>query len=58
MDYRVRFTNFVFTTLIYNLWRLTDYLIKRKLDIPIRDDPVISSRTFAEFIGNFLREVG
>ena len=58
MDYRVRFTNFVFATLIYNLWRLTDYLLKRKLDIPIRDDPEIGSRTFARFIGTFLREVG
>ena len=58
MDYRVRFTNFVFATLIYNLWRLTDYLLKRKLDVPIRDDPEIGSRTFARFIGTFLREVG
>lgn len=58
MDYRVRFVNFVFATLIYNLWRLTDYLLKRKLDIPIRDDPEIGSRTFARFIGTFLREVG
>lgn len=58
MDYRVRFTNFVFATLIYNLWRLTDYLLKRKLNVPIRDDPEIGSRTFARFIGTFLREVG
>lgn len=58
MDYRVRFTNFVFATLIYNLWRLTDYLLKRKLDVPIRDEPEIGSRTFARFIGTFLREVG
>jgi hypothetical protein len=58
MDYRVRFVNFVFATLIYNLWRLTDYLLKRKLDIPIRDDPEIGSRTFARFIGTFLRTVG
>ncbi|WP_080510309.1 transposase [Halococcus salifodinae] len=58
MDYRVRFVNFVFATLIYNLWRLTDYLLKRKLDRPIRDDPEIGSRTFARFIGTFLRTVG
>ena len=58
MDYCVRFVNFVFATLIYNLWRLTDYLLKRKLDIPIRDDPEIGSRTFARFIGTFLRTVG
>jgi IS4 transposase len=58
MDYRVRFTNFVFATLIYNLWRLTDYLLKRMLDRPIRDEPEIGSRTFARLVGSFLREIG
>lgn len=57
-DYRVRFTSFVFSALIYNLWRLTDYLVKRAMDLPIRDDPVIGGRTFARFVGNFLREIG
>lgn len=58
MDYRVRFTSFVFSTLIYNLWRLTDYLVKRAMDIPIREQPVVGSRTFARVVGNFLSEFG
>jgi hypothetical protein len=57
MDFRVRFLVFVFATLMYNLWRLTDYLIKLSLDIPLRDEPVIVARTFVRAVGNFLREV-
>jgi len=57
MDFRVRFLNFVFATLVYNLWRLTDYLIKRALDIDIRAPPLFGARTFARFVGNFLDEI-
>jgi hypothetical protein len=56
MDFRVRFLVFVFATLMYNLWRLTDYLIKLSLDIPLRDEPVLGARTFVRAVGNFLRE--
>lgn len=57
MDFRVRFLNFVFGTLMYNLWRLTDYLIKRALNIDIRAEPVFGARTFARAVGNYLREI-
>lgn len=57
MDFRVRFLVFVFSALMYNLWRLTDYLIKLSLDIPLRDEPVIGARTFVRAVGNFLREI-
>lgn len=58
MDFRVRFLNFVFATIIYNLWRLTDYLLKQALDLPIRSDPIISAKVFAKAVGNFLRRIG
>jgi hypothetical protein len=45
-DYRLRLCNFALSTLIYNLWRLTDYLIKVALDEPIRSPPVITAKTF------------
>jgi len=56
-DYRVRFTNFVLCALLYNLWRLTDYLIKVAWDQPIRSSPVVGVKTFVRAIGDFLREV-
>jgi IS4 transposase len=57
-DYRLRFCNFALSTLIYNLWRLTDYLIKAALDEPIRSPPVITAKTFVRALGDFLREFG
>ena len=57
-DYRVRLCNFVLISLLYNLWRLTDYLIKIGLDQPIRSSPVISANTFILALGDFLRETG
>jgi IS4 transposase len=50
--------NFALSTLIYNLWRLTDYLIKVALDEPIRSPPEITAKTFVRALGDFLREVG
>ena len=57
-DYRLRFCNFALSTLIYNLWRLTDYLIKVALDEPIRSPPVITAKTFVRALGDFLRKFG
>ncbi|QGN07338.1 ISNCY family transposase [Halorhabdus sp. CBA1104] len=57
-DYRLRLCNFALSTLIYNLWRLTDYLIKVALDEPIRSPPVITAKTFVRALGDFLREFG
>ncbi len=57
-DYRVRFTNFILATLIYNLWRLTDYLVKTAFNIDIRDPPVITGKTFATVLGQFLLRLG
>lgn len=56
-DYRVRLCNFVLTTVLYNLWQLTDYLIKVGKDIPIRSNPVLGAKTFVRALGEFLREV-
>lgn len=47
-DYRLRFCNFALSTLIYNLWRLTDYLVKVALDEPIRSPPGLRRRRLFE----------
>jgi len=57
-DYRVRLCNFVLASLIYNLWRLTDYLIKVALDEDIRSRPALTAKTFVRALGEFLRDIG
>lgn len=57
-DYRVRFCAFVLATLIYNLWRLTDYLIKAEVGMDIREPPVLTAKTFVRVLGEFLRRLG
>jgi hypothetical protein len=56
-DYRVRFCNYALTALIYNLWRLVDFLIKVGKDVSLREDPEISCQTFVRRSGDFLREI-
>ena len=57
-DYRVRLFSFVFAALLYNLWRLTDYLVKVGLDQAIRSSPVVTARTFVRAVGRSLRQGG
>jgi hypothetical protein len=57
-DYRVRLFSFVFATLLYNLWRLTDFLMKVGMDREIRSQPVVTARTFVRAVGRSLREGG
>ena len=58
MDYRIRFVKFALAALIYNLWRLTDYLIKAAIDRDVRSPPVITAKTFVRALGDFLRDIG
>ncbi len=57
-DYRVRLFSFVFAALLYNLWRLTDFLVKVGLEREIRSPPVVTARTFVRAVGRSLREGG
>lgn len=57
-DFRVRFHNFVFAALVYNLWRLTDFLVKVAMDEDIRSKPVLTAKTFCRALGDFFREFG
>jgi len=57
-DYRIRLGKFVLATLIYNLWRLTDYLIKAAIGREIRSPPMLTAKTFTRVLGQFLREIG
>jgi len=57
-DYRVRLFSFVFATLLYNLWRLTDFLVKIGMDRELRSQPVVTARTFVRAVGHSLRQGG
>ncbi|TKX43477.1 ISNCY family transposase [Halorubrum sp. SD690R] len=57
-DYRVRLFNFTFAALLYNLWRLTDFLVKVGMEREIRSLPVVAARTFVRAVGNSLRKAG
>jgi hypothetical protein len=57
-DYRIRLIRFALAALIYNLWRLTDYLVKIAIDEDIRSPPVVTAKTFVRALGNFLRDIG
>ena len=57
-DYRIRLFSFVFASLLYNLWRLTDYLVKLGVDQPIRSPPIVTARTFVRAVDRSLRDVG
>jgi hypothetical protein len=56
-DYRVRLCNFVLAGLLYNLWRLTDYLIKVGRDVAIRSPPEVGFKSFLRALGEFLHRV-
>ncbi|MDL0129301.1 ISNCY family transposase, partial [Halobacterium salinarum] len=57
-DYRVRLFSFTFAALLYNLWRLTDYLVKLGTDREIRSPPVVTARTFVRAVSQSLRQGG
>lgn len=57
-DYRVRLFGFTFAALLYNLWRLTDYLVKMGTDRDVRSPPVVTAKTFVRAVGRSLRQGG
>jgi len=57
-DYRVRLFNFTFAALLSNLWRITDFLVKVRMEREIRSPPVVTARTFVRAVGNSLRKPG
>lgn len=57
-DYRVRLFNFVFACILYNIWRLTDYLLKAAVGIDVRAKPVVRAGEVAEIVAEFLHKPG
>jgi hypothetical protein len=53
-DYRVRLFYFVFAVLLYNIWRLTDFLLKASVDGAIDYGPVLTAGECVELISSAL----
>lgn len=53
-DYRVRFFYFVFAVLLYNIWRLTDFLLKAGVDGEMDDAPVLTAGECVELVSSAL----
>jgi hypothetical protein len=56
-DFTVRLFYFVFRCLLYCIWRLTDVLLKLKLDLELTDDPVVTAGELVELVSDFLRPI-
>jgi len=49
-DYRVRLFYFVFAALLYNIWRLTDFLLKAGVDGEMDYEPVLTAGECVELV--------
>ena len=49
-DYRVRLFYFVFAVLLYNIWRLTDFLLKAGVDGEMEYAPVLTAGECVEIV--------
>ena len=49
-DYRVRLFYFVFAVLLYNIWRLTDFLMKADVYGPVDYAPVLTAGECVEIV--------
>ena len=49
-DYRVRLFYFVFAVLLYNIWRLTDFLLKAGVDGEMDYSPVVTAGECVELV--------
>jgi hypothetical protein len=49
-DYKVRLFYFVFAVLLYNIWRLTDFLLKADVDGPMDYAPVVAAGECVEIV--------
>ncbi|PSP99690.1 hypothetical protein BRC89_03510 [Halobacteriales archaeon QS_4_70_19] len=57
-DYRVRAFTFVFSCLLYNVWRLADHLLRLEVNGPVRDRPVATAGETIELLACVLVPCG
>lgn len=57
-DYRIRFLYFVIGVMMYNIWRLTNFLLRDELDVDLGDDPPILAGEIVELVGFYFFDPG
>lgn len=57
-DYRVRFLYFIISVMMYNVWRLTNFLLRDKVDVNLGEDPPLPAGEVVELVGFFLFDPG
>ncbi|WP_338756530.1 transposase (plasmid) [Halobacterium salinarum] len=57
-DYRVRFLYFVIGVMMYNVWRLANFLLRDEIDVDLGEDPVLLAGEIVELVGLCLFDPG
>jgi len=57
-DYRNRFLYFVIGVLLYNVWRLANFLLRDEVDVDLGEDPPILAGEIVELVGFCLFDPG
>jgi hypothetical protein len=57
-DYRVHAFNFVFSCLLYNVWRLINHLLKLEVDGPVDARPILTAGETIELLACVLVPTG
>jgi hypothetical protein len=57
-DYRIRFLYFVIGVILHNVWRLTNFVLRDKVDIDLGEKPPIRAGEIVELVGFCLFDPG
>lgn len=57
-DYRTRFLFFVIGVMLYNVWRLTNFVLRDEVDVDLGEDPPILAGEIVELMGFCLFDPG
>lgn len=50
-DYRIRFQYFVTGTLLYNVWRMANFIVRDAMDVDLREHPPVLAGVLIELVG-------
>lgn len=57
-DYRNRFLYFAVGVMMYNVWRMTNFLLRDEVDVDLGEDPPILAGEIVELVGFCLFDPG
>lgn len=57
-DYRIRFLYFVVGAMLYNVWRLTNFVLRDVIEVDLGESPPIPAGELVELVGLFLFDPG